>query len=190
MHVVVSVRRTLVAHPWIYWLSCLACAAGAALAVHGYTERFAAQQRAWGTTAEVWLAADDVGAGEVVVAEPINMPLALVPADAVASRPADAIARQRITAGEVIVAADVTAPAGPATLADRGTVVVGLVDPLARDLAIGLRIHVVADGVVLARDATIVGLRDDVVQIAVAADDGAIVAMAAHDGTASIVFVP
>ena len=92
-------------------------------------------------------------AGQPVRATAAEVPTALVPPGAVTEPPGDAVARQRVTAGEIVVAADLAAAPGPAALADPDTVVVGLTDPLARNVAIGLHVQVAAEGVVLAETA-------------------------------------
>jgi hypothetical protein len=69
-------------------------------------------------------------------------------------------------------------------------VVVALADPLGRDVAIGLEVQIAADGIVLAGTATIVEVVDDVVFVAVAAGDGAVVAAAAQRGIASLLYLP
>jgi hypothetical protein len=51
-------------------------------------------------------------------------------------------------------------------------------------------VQVVAEGIVLADRARVVGLVDEVVYVAVEARAAATVAAAAHDATAGIVFIP
>ena len=189
MHIVVRTRRALAVHPWIHWAVCVALAIAAAVATHGYIAGLDAERRAWGTTREVWVTVGDVAAGQPVRATAAQVPAALVPPGAVTERPAS-VARQRVTAGEIVVDADLAAAPGPAALAEPDTVVVGLTDPLARNATIGLHVRVAAEGVVLAETAEVVGLSDDVILIAVAARDGPIVASAAHDGLASVLFLP
>jgi hypothetical protein len=143
------------------------------------------------------VASADHRPGERLQAEAVEMPLAVVPRDAVdASDESDvagasgSIVRQRLSIGEVVVAADLAVPDGPAALAAPGTLVVGITDPLARDVRIGLEVQVVAEGIVLADEARVVGLADEVVFVAVDARGAATVAAAAHDHSASFVFVP
>ena len=92
--------------------------------------------------------------------------------------------------GEVVVAADLAVADGPAALADPGTLAVGITDPLAHDVRIGLEVQVVSEGVVLADGARVVGVAEEVIFVAVQAQAAATVAAAAHDSAASIVFVP
>ncbi len=121
---------------------------------------------------------------------PREVPVAVVPPDALTAPPDGAVARQRVTAGEILVGADVATAAGPAGLAAPGTVVVGIVDPLARNVAVGSTVQASADGVVVCDEATVVAISDDVIQLAVPERDAPMVAAAAHDGLASILIRP
>ena len=190
MHIVVRTRRALAVHPWIHWAVCVALAIAAAVATHGYIAGLDAERRAWGTTREVWVTVGDVAAGQPVRATAAQVPAALVPPGAVTERPAS-VARQRVTAGEIVVDADLAAAPGPAALAEPDTVVVGLTDPLARNATIGLHVQRRGRrGGARARRPRSSALSDDVILIAVAARDGPIVASAAHDGLASVLFLP
>jgi hypothetical protein len=190
--VTVKARRALARRPWIYWPACLAVAAAVATLVAGHVARLDDARRRWATSEPVLVATIDHLPGDELTAELVEMPLAVVPPDAVGSNAVsgEAIVRQRVARGEVVVAADLTALRGPASLADRGTLVVGITDPLARDIRIGLDVQVVAEGIVLADRARVVGLVDEVVYVAVEARAAATVAAAAHDATAGIVFIP
>ena len=190
MHIVVRARRVLAVHPWIHWAVCVGLAVAAAFATHGYIARLDAERRAWGTTHEVWVSAENIAAGEPIRATAAAVPVALVPPAAVTELPDDAVARQRLTTGEILVGADVATAAGPAGLAAPGTVVVGLVDPLARNVAVGSTIEVSADGVVVCDEATVVAISDEVIQVAVPERDAPTVAAAAHDGLASVLIRP
>lgn len=190
MHIVVRARRVLVVHPWIHWAVCVGLAVAAAFATHGYIARLDAERRSWGSTRQVWVTEGDVAAGAPMRATATEVPIALVPPGAVTEPPDGAIARQRVTAGEIVVGADVATAAGPAGLAAPGTVVVGLVDPLARNVAVGSTVQVSADGVVVCDEATVAAISDEVIQLAVPERDAPIVAAAAHDGLASILIRP
>jgi hypothetical protein len=194
MHIAVTMRRVVARHPWVYWLTCLVLALAVAALVNRQVSALDATRREWGTTRRVLVAVADHQPGEPLRAEPRPMPIALVPEGAVLDADAgahlDEIVRQRVTSGEVVVSADLAPPNGPAALAAHGTMVVGIVDLLARDVRIGLAVQIVAEGVVLADDARIVAVADDVVFVAVQARTAPMVAAAAHDATASLVFVP
>jgi hypothetical protein len=78
---------------------------------------------------------------------------------------------------------------GP-VVAPTGTVVVALTDPLGRGASIGLKVQVAADGLVIAESATIVEVIDDVIFVAVDASAAPTVAVAAQQGTASLLYLP
>ncbi len=190
MHIAVMARRTVAGHPWVYWFTCLLFALGVAALVNQQVTALDDTRAQWGTTRSVLVAVSDHLPGEPLRAESRSIPIALVPAEAIVEVDPDEIVRQRITVGEVVVSSDLVAPDGPATLADQGTMVVGIVDLLAPDVSIGLDVQVVADGVVLADDARVVALAGDVVFVAVEARAAPMVAAAAHDATASLMFEP
>ncbi len=191
MHIVVRTRRALAVHPWIHWAVCVGLAVAAAVATHGYIARLDAERRAWGTTREVWVAVGDVAAGQAVRASTTEVPVALVPPGAVTEPPDDAVARQRVTAGRS--SSMPISPRRPARLRSPDPT------PSSSDWstrwpatsAIGLDVQIAAEGVVLRRRrARSSALSDDVILVAVAARDGPIVASAAHDGLASVLFLP
>lgn len=144
----------------------------------------------WGTSVEVWVAAADTSPGSVIVVERRAVPLAMVPDDAVEGAwPAGVLARQALTAGEIVVAHDVGAgrlsllPDGwraVAVLADEGTIPV----------AVGDHVDVVAAGVVIASAGVVVQAVAGVVVVGVSATDAPAVATAALDRTAVVVVRP
>ena len=190
MHVAARVRVALARRPWAYWLIVAMFAAAPAVAVHGHLARLDEARRSWGETRPVLVAATGLGPDDRIVARPVDVPEALLPAGALGELPAGARLRQRVADGEILTELDITDRRGPAALADAGTVVVALADPLGRDVAIGLEVQIAADGIVLAGAATIVEVVDDVVFVAVAAGDGAVVAAAAQRGIASLLYLP
>jgi hypothetical protein len=190
MHITVKMRRVLARHPWIFWAFCLAFALAAAAIVSRYVTALDEAARDLGTTRTVFVATADQSPGERLHSRPVDMPLGLLPSDAVESADADSILRQRVTAGEVVVSADLATPSGPAALAEPGTLVIGVTDMLARNVRIGLEVQIAAEGIVLADRAEVVYLADDVIFVAVEAGSAPMVALAAHDGTASLLFVP
>jgi hypothetical protein len=190
MHVVARARFVLARRPWLYWLAVGCLAAIAALAAHDRLAALDAARRDWGETRTVLVATRTLEPGDAPTAHRTDVPLTLLPVGALDTLPEGARVRQRVTQGEVLTDADVSGRAGPASLADPGTVVVGLSDPLSRDLAAGLDVQVVADGLLLSDEATVVAVADDVVFVAVAASDGPSVAAAAQQGLASLLFVP
>lgn len=190
MHVAARVRLTLARRPWAYWSIVAALAAVPALGVHGHLVRLDEARRSWDETRPVLVATTALGPGDPILAHAVELPAALLPEGALEALPTDARLRQRVADGEVLTELDIADRRGPASLADAGTVVVALADPLSRDVAIGLEVHVAADGVVLARTATIVDVVDEIVFVAVDAGDGALVAAAAQQGIASLLYLP
>lgn len=190
MHVAARARLVLARRPWIYWAVVAVFAGLAAATVQGQVGSIATERDRWGTTRTVLVASEHLEAGDPVVAAPTALPTAALPDTALDELPDLAVARQRVSAGEVLTELDVTSRAGPATLAEPGTVVVALSDPLARDVAIGLSVQVSADGVVVAGEARVTGVVDDVVFVAVDEHDAPTVAAAAQQGIASLLYLP
>ena len=190
MHVAARARLVLARRPWIYWAVVAVFAGLAAATVQAHISSVAAERDRWGATRTVLVATGQLEAGDQVAAAPIVLPVAAVPDSALAELPDGAVVRQRVAAGEVLTQLDVTGRAGPASLAEPGTVVVALSDPLARDVAAGLSVQVSADGLVVADDARITGVVDDVVFVAVSERDGPAVAAAAQQGIASLLYLP
>jgi hypothetical protein len=190
MHVASRVRHVLARRPWIYWAAVALLAALAATVVRGEMNSIAAERGRWGTARTVMVASRSHEPGDPVAADPAAVPLAALPDRALSEIPAGAVVRQRVAAGEVLTELDVSSRPGPAALADTGTVVVALSDPLARDVAAGLAVRVSADGVVVADSAVVTLVVDDVVFVAVSARDGPVVAAAARQGTASLLYLP
>jgi hypothetical protein len=190
MHIAVNARRVLARHPWIYWAACLVVAGLAAMLAGRYVSALDTARHGWGTTGRVVVADVEHLPGEPLRAETVTMPLAVIPPGAVESFEAGTVVRQRITAGEIVVHADLAAPSGPAALAETGTLVVGITDPLAAGARVGLAVQIASEGIVLADEGRVVGLADGVILVAVEASAAATVAAAAQRGAATVVFVP
>lgn len=181
-----QIRMFFAVHRWVYW----SIVAAAAVAVGG---SFVAQSRqladaraSWGATIVVWVAADDTPAGTPVRVEARDLPASMVPADALTGPwPADAVARQQLAAGEVIVAHDVGR--GRLVLLPDGWRAVALViDQTGPEVQLGDRVDVVAVGAVLAADGVVVQTTDGVAMVGVPAEVAATVAAAALDRTATL----
>ncbi len=95
-----------------------------------------AARRSWGTTQPVVVAAVDVVPGQLLTdhVEVRTRPEPMVPAGAVSELPSTATARQRIAAGEIVMAHDVAATDGPQALIPDGwrAVPVGRARPVRR----------------------------------------------------------
>ncbi len=190
MHVAARARLVLARRPWIYWVVVTALAVVAASSVRSEMASIASERDTWGSTRSVLVARHQLEPGDPITADLISLPLAAFPADALTDEPDDAVVRQRVAAGEVLTRLDVTSRPGPAALADPGTIVVALSDPLARDVVVGLNVQVAADGLVLAEAARVTGVVDDVIFVAVSTTEAPTVAAAAQQGIASLLYLP
>ena len=190
MHVAARARLVLARRPWIYWAVVATLAALAAAVVHAEMTSIAAERDSWGSTRSVLVARQPLEPGDPIVAELASLPLAALPDDALAERPDDAVVRQRVAAGEVLTRLDITRRSGPAALAEPGTVVVALSDPLARNVVVGLNVQVTADGLLVATAARVTGMVDEVIFVAVSATEAPAVAAAAQQGRASLLYLP
>lgn len=190
MHVAASIRLFLARRPWVYWALVAALAVVLAMTVHLRLSAIDATRDAWGATRSVLVADQAMNPNDPIVATPAERPLAAIPDGALSALPDGARLRQRVGAGEVLVEVDVARVAGPASRADPGTVVVAVADPLARSVTVGTRVHVAADGILLAADATVVELVDEVIFVAVDPNDAPAVAAAAQAGLVSLLYVP
>lgn len=190
MHVTARARRFLARRPWVYWLIVAAIAAGIAVFFHTRLAAVEQSRAAWGRTQRVLVADGALEPGGPIDVTSVERPVAMLPTGALTELAPDARLRQSVAAGEVLVDLDVATRPGPASMAEPGTAVVGLTDPLSRGVTIGLEVQVAADGVVLAEHGTVVEVVDDVVFVAVPRRDVAMVAAAAQSGRASLVYLP
>ena len=106
----------------------------------------------------------------------------MVPAGAVSDLPSTATARQRIAAGEIVMAHDVAADRRPAALIPDGWHAVPVAERVPSGAAIGDEVTAASGGVVLAGDGVVVGLLAEGVLVAVPADVAAQVAHTAVTG--------
>lgn len=183
-------RIFLARHRWIYWATLAALAAGVGVTFEARLSALDAARSQWTTTNTVFVAHHDHVPDDPLQVDAVDLPLAAIPTNAVTERPDGVLARQHVGRGEVIVTDDILAAHGPASRAPEGMVVVGVVDALGSSPPVGIAVRVAAEGLLLASDATVVAVAGDVVYLAVSEDVGAMVAHAAHTGTASILFVP
>ncbi|HSL74573.1 MAG TPA: hypothetical protein VK853_08900 [Ilumatobacteraceae bacterium] len=190
MSVVARARLVLARRPWLYWSLVVALAVLIGSFVHTQITALEHTRRAWGETRPVLVATAALEPGEPIRATLLDRPLAMLPEGALAELPTRARLHQRVSAGEVLTTTDITSTAGPAARAALGTVVVGLSDPLSRNVTIGSSVRVVADGIVLADAGTVVDLAEEIVFVAVDAADGPIVAAAAQQGIATLLHLP
>ena len=190
MYVAARARQFLAHHPWVYWAVVLSVAAVVALAVHRQLSLLEEARSQWQTTRTVLVADAPLTPGDQITVSARTLPVAAIPETAIDHLPAGALLRQRVSSGEVLVASDLTQAFGPAARTEPGTVVVGLTDSLSRHVAIGLSVQVVAEGLVLASEATVVEVVDEVIFVAIPEREAPAIAAAAHSGLTSLVYLP
>jgi hypothetical protein len=190
----VALRRLLARRPWIHWLVVLAAALATGAALRERVAGIDDARRAWGDARAVLVARHDTPPGEALEVDVREVPAAIVPQGAL-DRGTSAerlIARQDVSAGEIVTARDVgrAGQAGPASLLPDGWAAVPIMESPAVGAAIGARVQVVGDGVVLAPNAIVVGYHDDVTLVAVPADAAPMVAAGAQAGGVTVLLVP
>ena len=190
MHVAVQARHFLARHPWVYWAAVLSLAAVVAFTLHRQSSLLEEARDRWQTTRIVLVADTDLSPGDPIETSSKTLPLAAIPESAIAEIPTGSRLRQRVASGEVLVTADITQIPGPAARAAPGTMVVGLTDPLSRQVQVGMAVQIVAEGIVLAATATVVETSGDVIYVAVAEHEAPVVAAAAQSGLAALIYVP
>lgn len=192
MNPVARFRHVLARRPWLYWVAVLALAAAAGWVAAGAASALDDARTRWGTTHEVVVATVDIAPGEPLAGNTTvrDLPTPAVPIRALDELPVDARARQRVTAGEVVVEADVVATAGPQALIPDGWSAIAVAEAVPSGAAVGDAVRAVAGGIVLAADAVVVGQRADAIVVAVPAEDAPQVAMAATTGELSLLLEP
>lgn len=148
------------------------------------------ERRAWGESAEAWVAVVDHEPGDALVVERRQLPVAVRPPSAWAGDPQRVVVRSSVAAGEIVVSSDVVGDVGPQALAPPGSVVVPVADPLVSVAEPGTGVRIVGDGVVLAAGGLVTWAADGVVHVAVPADEAPMVAAAVSQSTASLLFLP
>lgn len=187
--IAVAARRMLVKRPWIHWLVVAVAAAGAGGSMLERADRVDAARNAWGETGRVWVAVADHAPGDPLAVERREVPLAMIPEGAVET--VDGLtARQRVAAGEIVHTADVVALSGPQSLTPVGWLAVPVNESPPSGAALGDRVRVVADGVVLSADAIVVGHHDGASLIAVPSDDAPPIAALGTGEGVTLLLIP
>jgi hypothetical protein len=190
----VALRRLLARRPWIHWLVVLAVAVATGAVLRERVAGIDEARRAWGASRAVLVARRDTRPGELLEIDAREVPAAVVPPGALDGTPntAQLVARQDVSAGEIVTAVDVGRADldGPAALIPDGWSAVPIVEAPASGAAIGSRVRVVGDGVVLAPDAMIVGYHDDVTLVGVPTEAAAMVAAGAQSGGVTVLLLP
>jgi len=162
-------RRLRFRHPAPYWLAAFALAALTATGVGRATDAARAERERWGARVPVAIATVDHEPGDVLDAEVVLLPAAMVPAGALAEPPAGQRVAAWIAAGEVVLERRL-APAGLSPVAarlppgTRGVAVPPGIAPL--PVEVGDRVDVLGPAL-LASSALVVAVAEDAVTVAV-----------------------
>jgi hypothetical protein len=192
MNPVAHLRHVLARRPWLYWLAVLLLAGIAGLVVAAAAARVDAARRSWGVTRPVVVAVVDVAPGDDLgkLTDVRSRPAPMVPTDAVSEVPAEATARQRIAAGEIVMAHDVAAGSGPQALIPDGWRAVPVAERVPSGAAVGDEVAVASGGIVVADDGIVVAALAEGVLVAVPADVAAQVAQASATGELTVLLEP
>lgn len=198
-NMLVSTRRLLARRPWIQWVVITAVAALVAGSVHARLQQVDRQRDSWGSTHTVLIATGLTEVGQPIDAERRDLPTAMVPDgaldpaadDADAARDAERlIARQLVGPGEIVTRLDVVAERGPQAITPEGWLAVPVVESPRSGAALGDRVQVASDGLVISADALVVGLLDDVTLLAVPAAEAPLLPAASAAGALTLLLRP
>lgn len=175
------VRRCLARRPLLRWAPIVVASVGLVAAVADQQRGVSEARAAWGDTRAVWVASADVHAGEQIRADDIELPVIAVPAAAVPIevRVDDTLARQRITAGEIITHADVAGSNAMSLLPD-GWRAVAITESPSTGAQVGDVVDLASDGIVIADGALVIDHVDHALLIGVPAEVAPLVALAAE----------
>jgi hypothetical protein len=192
MHLVARARHVVARRPWLYWLVVTALAGCAALITAGAVAGIDDARRSWGEARAVLVASTDLSPGDLLTGRTTlrPRPLPMLPEDAIDTTTPDAIARQHVAAGEVLVDADVASGTLPTALIPAGWQGVPVAEAVPSGVAVGARVAVASTGAVLADDGVVVGLTESGPIVAVPADEAASVAQAGASGELVLLVLP
>lgn len=185
----VVLRRLLVKHPWVYWLVVAAVALGAAASLLARSDAIDAERAAWGESVTVFVADRALVPGDPLTVVAVDVPRAMMPPDALAT-PDPSTVRRHVGEGEIVVAADVVASSAPHAMIPAGWLGVPIVESPASGAAVGDRVLLVSDGIVISGDAVVAGHHDDVTIVAVPAAAAPAVPAAADAQRLTLLLVP
>jgi len=187
--VLVGTRRFAARHPWVHWLAIATVAVALAATVLDRIDQVAATRDSWGDTRSVWITTGAAAPGEPVSAERRDVPLALVPDQAVVEI-ADSLARQHIGRRRIVTAIDVVADTGPGSLVPDEWLAVPVIEFPRSGASVGDRVQLVSDGFVISSEALVVALFDDVTLVATPAGEAPTVAAAAEASGLTVLLQP
>jgi hypothetical protein len=190
------VRRLLAARPWIHWVVVVAVGAALAMSIADDARTVARARAEWGATRPVWIATTDLAPGDALAIEARAVPIALIPDAALAADdaggpgPLGGVARQHVTAGEMITDADIAALGGPGALVPDGWLAVPVIETPVSGASVGDRVSIASDGFLISADAVVVGHVDQSTLVAVVADAAAAVSAADEAGALTLLLKP
>ncbi|HET9547558.1 MAG TPA: hypothetical protein VFO97_06960 [Desertimonas sp.] len=192
MSIVARLRQLLARSPWLYWAIVAVLAGSAGLLVMRAAGGVDAARQSWGETRRVLVARSDIEPGAALdgVAEPRQLPAPMVPVAALTDLEAGALARQRVAAGEVIVAHDVAPSGAPQSLIPDGWLAVAVAERVGSGARVGDGVTLAAGGVVIAAEGAVVGSASDALLVAVPADEAPRVAHAVASGDVALLLRP
>jgi hypothetical protein len=192
MVLLAHVRRVLAQHPWVYWAGVAGLAMLAGLLVARAAAGVDDAKAAWGEPRPVLVAVADIAPGSPLAGatELRSLPSPVAPDAAVSEIAAGATARQRIATGEIVVEHDVAPTGSPQALIPEGWLAVAIAEPVPSGAGVGDAVGVSSGGVLLARDAVVVGATADAILVAVPAGVAPQVAHAAAGGDVAVLVAP
>ncbi|HEY5664254.1 MAG TPA: hypothetical protein VIS05_09480 [Ilumatobacter sp.] len=188
----VAVRRGAARHPWLQWVTIAVLGGGVAWSVQSHVAAVDAQRQAWGATRVVAVAARGADVGEPVAVVGREVPVALVPDGAVSGAPPPGgwVARQRLTAGEIVTGVDIASGDGPWALTPPGWLGVPVVESPRSGAPVGTPVAVASGGLVLSGEALVVARHDEVTVVAVPSQAAPGVAAASNAGDLTLLLHP
>jgi hypothetical protein len=192
MSIAARLRLGLARSPWLYWAIVAALAGTAGLLVLRAANGVDAARESWGETRHVLVAHQTIEPGAPLdgSVSTREVPSPVVPGDAVSDLDADAVARQRIATGEIVVAHDVSPSAAPQSLIPEGWLAVAVSEPVASGASVGDTVSVATGGIVVAADGLVVDIVGEALLVAVPADEAAQVAQAVSTGDVAVLIQP
>ena len=184
-----ALRRMHAKRPWVYWLFVGFVALGVAASMLERVDRVDAERAAWGESVTVFVATRAHVPGDSLSVEARTVPAAIAPPGRITSSDGWVV-RQHVGEGEIVSDVSVTAGAGPQALIPADWLGVPIVESPVSGALVGDRVRVVSDGVVIAREALVVGHHDDVTIVAVPAEIAPAVPAAADARSLSLLLVP
>ena len=188
----VGVRRVLTRRPWLYWIVVSALAILLAVAAQANLTEVRRARDSWGDITTVWVATAHIAPGEPVSGHVTlrSFPNAMVPEHAVVGDAVNGLARQRISLGEVVTTADLTAADDQLSLVPAGWLAVVVTESPRSGAAVGSSVRLAADGVIIADQALVIGDVDGATLVAVPEVVAPLVPLAAASGTLTLLRVP